>query len=170
MTDYLRSIDELPRLVRDRYKQLNRVRTALRSELGRPPTAEEIAERLGVSDAELARIMRDADIARVTSLDQPLVTADAGNEAEVIDVIEDRKAVDPRAAAQRQSLKELITGHLPRRERLVLLLYYYENMTMKEVGKTLGISESRVSQMRTLLLAQLRAKLTDRAPELAAAG
>jgi len=82
-----------------------------------------------------------------------------------IDVLEDRRGADPVREIQRKDLKELMTKGLSRAERLIIILYYFEEMTMKEIGATLDLSESRVSQMHSSILARLKAQMADRRKE-----
>jgi RNA polymerase sigma factor for flagellar operon FliA len=164
--DELRSMDWVPRLVRSRSSQVDGARKSLEMELGRKPTDEELARKLKVSQDEFAKIRKDAGPVGVVSLNRKWLETDSNKDVREIDVLEDPKQVNPFSAVQRRDLKELITKGLSRAERLIVVLYYYEQMTMKEIGVTLDLSESRVSQMHSSILARLKAQLQHRSKEL----
>lgn len=166
MLDYLRSIDRAPRLVRTRAKKLNQAILSHQMRFGRPPTRQELANILHVSQTELDRIISDGNVVRTTSLDREVTSGTRESQTKFSHLIEDDKATDPLDVAHRRSLKEFITKRLTTAERLIMLLYYYEQMTMKEIGLTLDLSESRVSQMHTSIKARLKASLADREKEL----
>lgn len=164
--DELRSMDWVPRLVRSRTSQVESARKSLEKERGRKPTEQEIADKLKLSDDEYAKIRKDAGAVGVVSLNRKWFETDSSKDVREIDVIEDTRQVNPFHAVQRRDLKDLITSGLSRAERLILILYYYEEMTMKEIGVTLDLSESRVSQMHSSILARLKAQLQHRDTEL----
>lgn len=164
--DELRSMDWVPRLVRSRSSQVDSARKKLEMELGRAPTDDELTRKMGVSKDEYSKIKKDAGAVGVVSLSRKWFETDSNKDVREIDVIEDARQVDPFAAVQKRDLKELITQGLTRAERLIVILYYYEEMTMKEIGVTLDLSESRVSQMHSSILARLKAKLQHRSKEL----
>mgnify|MGYP002019852903 CR=1 FL=1 len=134
--------------------------------LGRKATDDEIAKQMDVSKDEYAKIHKDAGAVGVVSLSRKWYETDSNKDVREIDVLEDPKQANPFASVQRHDLKDLITKGLSRAERLILILYYYEEMTMKEIGVTLDLSESRVSQMHSSILARLKAQLQDRSKEL----
>ncbi len=164
--DELRSMDWVPRLVRSRTSQVEQARKSLEMELGRTATDEEIARKLNVSKDEFEKIRRDAGAVGVVSLSRKWFETDSNKDVREIDVLEDPKQTNPLTSVQRRDLKELITKGLSRAERLIVILYYYEEMTMKEIGVTLDLSESRVSQMHSSILARLKAQLQHRDAEL----
>jgi RNA polymerase sigma factor FliA len=166
--DELRSMDWVPRLVRSRSSQVDGARKSLVMELGRLPTDEELAKRMGVSRNEFSKIKKDAGAVGVVSLSRKWFETDSNKDVREIDVLEDPKQVNPFTAVQKHDLKDLITKGLSRAERLIVILYYYEQMTMKEIGVTLDLSESRVSQMHSSILARLKAQLQHRSKELVA--
>ena len=146
-----------------------RIRGAILDELramGRLATDEEIASRLNLSGEEFDKIRKDAGAVGVVSLNRKWYETDSNKDVREIDVLEDPKQVDPLSAVQRRDLKDLITKGLSRAERLIVILYYYEQMTMKEIGVTLDLSESRVSQMHSSILARLKAQLNHRSKDL----
>jgi RNA polymerase sigma factor FliA len=164
--DELRTMDWVPRLVRSRAHKLDRVCRALVADLGRQPTDDELAARLGVGRSELARLLRDATAITQVSLSRRHYESDSDREVYEVDVIEDKRGRDPLAEVHRRDLKEMITRGLSRAERLILVLYYYEEMTMKEIGATIDLSESRVSQMHSAILSRLKIMLRSRRKEL----
>ncbi len=165
--DELRSMDWVPRLVRSRSSQVDQARKSLEMALGRAPTEEELAGKLNVSKDEYKKIRKDAGAVGVVSLSRKWFETDSNKDVREIDVLEDPRQVNPFSAVQRGDLKDLVTKGLSRAERLIVVLYYYEQMTMKEIGVTLDLSESRVSQMHSSILARLKAQLQHRSRQLA---
>lgn len=163
--DELRTMDWVPRLVRSRAHKLENATKVLRAELGRLPSDEEIGRKLAVSRAELDKLMRDATAVSLVSLSRRFYDGDSNRELQEIDVLQDRRSEDPVRVLQKKDVRELLMKGMTRTERLILVLYYYEEMTMKEIGATLDLSESRVSQMHSSILARLRNQLS-RTPEL----
>jgi RNA polymerase sigma factor FliA len=166
--DELRSMDWVPRLVRSRSSQVDAARKSLEMNLGRTPTEEEIASKMNLSKEEFGKIRKDAGAVGVVSLSRKWFETDSNKDVREIDVLEDVKQANPLTAVQKRDLKDLITKGLSRAERLIVVLYYYEEMTMKEIGVTLDLSESRVSQMHSSILARLKAQLQHRGQELEA--
>ncbi len=160
--DELRSMDWVPRLVRTRSQRIQAATKELQSQLGRVPTNREIAERIGVSPAEFARMSRDANAVSVTSLSRKAYGSDSSREVSEVDLLKDERSLNPVQEMQKADLKQLIQKGLTATERLILMLYYYEQMTMKEIGLTLDLSESRVSQMHSAIVERLRFQLKQR--------
>ncbi len=165
--DELRSMDWVPRLVRSRSHKLDGASKQLETELGRAPTNEEVASRLKVPMAEYEKMAKDASAVGLVSLSRKWFETDSNKDVREIDVLEDKRGADPVREIQRKDLKELITKGLSRAERLIIILYYFEEMTMKEIGATLDLSESRVSQMHSSILARLKAQMADRKKDFA---
>lgn len=163
--DELRSMDWVPRLVRNRSQRLNQVARELEAMYGRAPTEEEIARRLNLPKAEYEKLLRDACAVMQVSLSRRYNDPDSGKEMSEVDVIEDRRGRNPINEIHRRDLRELVTRGLTRAERLILILYYYEEMTMKDIGAVLDLSESRVSQMHSAILTRLKEQLTFRERE-----
>jgi len=163
--DELRSMDWVPRLVRARAHQLIRAMQSLEADLGRAPTEEETAEKLEMKMDEFERLQKDANAVGVVSLDTPYGEEDSDKDIREIDIIRDARSKDPVIEAQKRDLKNLLTKGLTRAERLIIVLYYHEEMTMKEIGATLDLSESRVSQMHTSIINRLKAQLNSRQKE-----
>lgn len=164
--DELRSMDWVPRLVRSRSSQVDQARKSLEMQYGRKPTEEEISEKLGVAGDEYDKIRRDAGAVQTHSLSRKWFETDSSKDVREIDVLEDAKQTNPFTDVSKRDLKGLITKGLSRAERLIVILYYYEEMTMKEIGTTLDLSESRVSQMHSSILARLKAQLQHRNQDL----
>jgi len=165
MLDELRTMDWVPRLVRSKHTKLEDTRKRLEAELGRPPRADEMAIRLGVSPEEYEKMSGDATAVGLVSLNKKWYETDSYKDVREIDILEDKKAEDPTNRLQSRDLMRLVTRGLNRNERLIIILYYYEDMTMKEIGATLDLSESRVSQMHSSIVARLQAQLAQRRPE-----
>src|SRR5882757_5293181 len=163
--DELRSMDWVPRLVRSRAHKLESATKQLEVTMGRLPTQKELAEHMGVPMSELEKIVKDANAVGLVSLSRKYYETDSNKDVREIDVLEDKRGADPVREIQRKDLKELITRGLSRAERLIIILYYFEEMTMKEIGSTLDLSESRVSQMHSSILARLKAQMADRKKE-----
>jgi RNA polymerase sigma factor FliA len=164
--DELRTMDWVPRLVRSRAHKLENATKSLETELGRLPTDDEVAHRLGVSRDEFDKLLRDATAVSLVSLSRRFYDSDSSKDMCELDVLEDKRGLDPVMEIQRRDLRDLVTRGLSRAERLILILYYYEEMTMKEIGATLDLSESRVSQMHSSILNRLRNQLHNRHQEL----
>ena len=165
--DELRSMDWVPRLVRARAHQLARATQSLETYLGRKPTERETADELDMDLDEFERLQRDANAVGVVSLNTKYNEADDEKDIREIDIVKNKKSQDPLIEAQKRDLKSLLTKGLTRAERLIIVLYYYEEMTMKEIGATLDLSESRVSQMHSSIVARLKAQMNSRKKEFA---
>lgn len=163
--DELRSMDWVPRLVRQRSSKVNQARNRFMLAHGRAPTENELAEMLGADTEEYKKLNRDSRAVGVFSLSRKVVGGDSNRELHEIDVIRDDTQSNPLTEAQRNDLRNLITKGLSRAERLIVILYYFEEMTMKEIGATLDLSESRVSQMHSSILARLKAQMQHRERE-----
>jgi RNA polymerase sigma factor for flagellar operon FliA len=165
MLDELRTMDWVPRLVRSKASKMEEARKTLEAMLGRPPSAEELAEKLGVPLEEFHKMQGDATAVTQVSLNKKWYETDSYKDVREIDILEDKKAEDPTHRLQNRDLMRLVTRGLNRNERLIIILYYYEDMTMKEIGATLDLSESRVSQMHSSIVTRLQAQLAKRRPE-----
>ncbi|MGL4595744.1 MAG: FliA/WhiG family RNA polymerase sigma factor [Thermoguttaceae bacterium] len=165
MLDELRNMDWVPRLVRSRARKLMEASKILSDKLGRQPSHDELAGQMGLSIGELERMMFDANAIPLVSLNKKWFETDGSKDISEIDLVEDQKGEDPTARIQKTDLMRLVTKGLSRNERLIMILYYYEEMTMKEVGMTLDLSESRVSQMHSSIVERLQYQLEERRPE-----
>ncbi len=165
MLDELRTMDWVPRLVRAKASKFEEARKSLEASLGRPPRPDEIAERLGIPLDQIDSFIGEATAVGVVSLNKKWFETDSYKDVREIDILEDKKAEDPTNRLQNRDLMRLVTKGLNRNERLIVILYYYEEMTMKEIGTTLRLSESRVSQMHTSIVQRLQNQLSKRKPE-----
>jgi len=154
-------------VVRARAHQLARARQSLETHLGRKPTEKETAEELDMDMEEFNRLLRDANAVSVVSLDTRYSDDDGEKDVREIDVIRDQRSQDPLTEAQKRDLRSLLTKGFTRAEQLIVVLYYYEEMTMKEIGATLDLSESRVSQMHSSIIQRLKAQMNSRKKEFA---
>jgi len=163
--DALRNKDWVPRLVRARANELARKRRRLEAELGRKPHNHELARFMGLSEQEYDKLIRDAHAVGVISLNRNFQDNDSSREIRETDIVADPKAPSPTGPVHHDDVRRLVTKGLSKNERLILVLYYWEEMTMKEIGATLDLSESRVSQMHSAILDRLRANLEGRRDE-----
>ncbi|MFH0981628.1 MAG: sigma-70 family RNA polymerase sigma factor [Planctomycetota bacterium] len=163
--DWLRSLDPQSRTVRTFEKRRLHIKEMLDAENGRPPTHAEIAKRMGVTQGRYDSLCRLSQLGKEVhfSAMEPLTDRNGRTSTPTWDVGDSGKS-DPTVIASRQMLTEHITKGLSREERLVLVLYYFEQLTMAEIGEVLNLSESRVSQIHKDILGRLRQRL---GPELA---
>ena len=160
--DHLRKNDRVPRLVRARAKQLQEVARSLEAVFGRSPSDEELADRLKMSMEDFYHFQRDANASSLISLDTNFSHSDGEEEFGELDIISNRKSIDPFHEILKKDLKESVVKGFSRQEQLIILLYYFEDMTMREIGETLGISESRVCQLHSSIIARLQSHLKTR--------
>jgi len=165
--DELRNMDWVPRLVRARAHQLENAMRTLEAQLGRLPSERELAKEMNIDMTEFYRLQRDASATGGVSLNNKFNESDSEKEVREIDIIEDQRSQNPVLEAQKRDIRALLTKGLTRAEKLIVILYYFEEMTMKEIGATLDLSESRVSQMHSSILARLKAQMNNRQKELA---
>ena len=160
MLDELRTMDWVPRLVRSKASKLNEALKTLEARLGRSPTEIELADAAAKSRcAELEKMMLEANAVNLISLNKKWYETDSYKDVREIDILEDKKGEDPTRRIQKNDLMRLVTKGLNRNERLIIILYYYEELTMKEIGATLDLSESRVSQMHSSIVQRLQTQL-----------
>ena len=161
--DELRSMDWVPRSVRSRARDIERAIAELEARLGRAPTDEEISGKLGMTEEELNDSLTDISRSSIAALDELwTVSSSGGDQIAMIDTIEDTEAPDPQSSLAHTEMKEAIAdsiARLPEREKLVVTLYYYEELTLREIGEVLGVTESRVSQLHTKAILRLKARL-----------
>ncbi len=163
--DELRAIDWIPRSVRTKARAVDRAFAELEAELRRAPSEHEVATRLEIGVTELRAIFTQLSTVNVAALDDLLGTgSDRGDSLSLLDTLEDPGAVDPAGNVEAQETKLLLARAIERlgeREKIVLVLYYYENMTLAEIGRVLGVTESRISQMHTAAMLRLRTSLQE---------
>ncbi|MHC4910362.1 MAG: sigma-70 family RNA polymerase sigma factor [Planctomycetota bacterium] len=159
MRDYLRSLDPLPRLTRSRYKRLTAVQEDYQKRFGRPPTDEEMREHLDLPARKFTQLVTGHAPA-VVSYQATRADVDPADDTDAMEGLpgEDRRT--PLSEAECEDLKRWVTRGFSRRDHLIIVLYYYEHMTMREVGRSLGISESRVSQRLDSIVDCLRSRLS----------
>ncbi|HVW81293.1 MAG TPA: RNA polymerase sigma factor WhiG [Mycobacteriales bacterium] len=163
--DELRAIDWIPRSVRYKAREVEKAYAALESRLHRTPTEAEVAAELGIALEELHAIFSQVSFVNVIALDELLnVGGERGDKLSLVDTLEDTKAEDPVAVFETEETKYLLAraiNTLPEREKIVVTLYYYEGLTLAEIGQVLGVTESRICQMHTKAVLQLRGKLAE---------
>ncbi len=165
MLDELRTMDWVPRLVRSKASKLGEATKSLEKRYGRYPTDNELAEYMQLPLEELEKLKCEAAAVGLVSLNKKWYETDSYKDVREIDILEDKKGEDPTRRIQKGDLMRLVTKGLNRNERLIIILYYYEELTMKEIGQTLDLSESRVSQMHTSIVQRLQEQLGRRRPE-----
>jgi RNA polymerase sigma factor for flagellar operon FliA len=163
--DELRAIDWIPRSVRYKAREVEKAYAALESRLHRTPTEAEVAGELGIALEDLHAIFSQVSFVNVIALDELLnVGGERGDKLSLVDTLEDTKAEDPVAVFETEETKYLLAraiNTLPEREKIVVTLYYYEGLTLAEIGQVLGVTESRICQMHTKAVLQLRGKLSE---------
>ncbi len=157
--DELRAQDWVPRLVRLKSHKLEKAVQELERTLGREPTAWELSQKLGVEIDEINSVMVEAAPKTIFSLSEKWEDGDDDREMEKVDIIEDKKTPDPLHLLHQKDVLELITRHLIRKERLILVMYYYEGLTMREIGDILELTESRVCQIHSNIMQRLKVHL-----------
>ena len=161
--DELRTLDWVPRSVRARARSIERAIAELESKLGRAPTDEELATKVGVTVEELEDSLTDISRSSIAALDELwTISGSGGDQVALIDTIEDEHGPEPQTAFAVTELREIVADaitSLPEREKLVITLYYYEDLTLREIGEVLGVTESRVSQLHTKAVLRLKSRL-----------
>lgn len=157
--DELRSLDWVPRIVRNKANRIEQAWKGLEVELGRTPTDLEMADRLEITLQEFEAMLREASAITIVSLTDKAKEDQGSKSLRKIDLLEDRKGVDPEVELKKKEITDFITRGLSRKERLIILLYYYEDLTMREIGATLNLSESRVCQLHSRIIIRLKNQL-----------
>ncbi|HVN62450.1 MAG TPA: RNA polymerase sigma factor WhiG [Gaiellaceae bacterium] len=160
--DELRALDWVPRSVRARARDIERAVAELESKLGRAPNDDEIATKLGLTEDELEDSLTEISRSSIAALDELWTVSAGGDQIALIDTIEDTQGPEPQTALAQTELREAMAdaiARLPEREKLVVTLYYYEELTLREIGEVLGVTESRVSQLHTKAILRLKARL-----------
>ena len=163
--DELRALDWVPRSVRSRAREIERAIAELEAKTGLTPTDEQIAEKIGISVDELEESLTDIGRSSIAALDElwTISSGGGGDQVALIDTIEDETGPRPEAALDQTEMREALAdaiARLPEREKLVVTLYYYEELTLREIGEVLGVTESRVSQLHTKAILRLKARLS----------
>jgi RNA polymerase sigma factor for flagellar operon FliA len=161
--DQLRSLDWVPRSVRQKGRRLERAYGEVEQRLGRAATEDEVADSLGLQLDKLQELVNQVRGISLVNLEEIRGGGQEGDRnGSYADVVEDVNAENPYSALKLQQMKQIVAdtiGTLPEKERLVISLYYYEDLNMKEIGNILGITESRVCQIHTKSVLRLRSKL-----------
>jgi len=160
--DELRALDWVPRSVRSRAREIEASYIALENQFKRIPSDQEVADHMGVSLKEFQAILTKLSYTSVVSFEELWVGGDKDEGQSAIGSIKDDSAEDPVAIFESVEIKDILAGaieRLPEREKTVIALYYYEGLTLKEIGQVLGVTESRVSQLHTKAVLRLRARL-----------
>ncbi len=165
MIDELRALDWIPRSVRQKARAIERAYATLEASLRRTPSEAEVAAEMDVTLEELHAVFSQLSLANVVALEELLhAGGESGDRLSLMDTLEDTAADNPVEVAEDRELRRLLAravNTLPDREKTVVTLYYYEGLTLAEIGEVLGVTESRVSQIHTKSVLQLRAKLAD---------
>jgi len=161
--DELRSMDWVPRSVRQKTREIEETIRRLESTLGRSATDQEIAKEMNMSVKEFQKLMMKVSGTSMLSLNDVWYTGDEDDKVTIADSVESPQSMNPDTIVEKSEIKRVIVeaiGELPDKEKKVLVLYYYEDLTLKEIGKVLSVTESRVSQLHTKAIMRLRSKLT----------
>jgi len=161
--DELRALDWVPRSVRSRAREIERAIAELEAKLGRAPNDDEIAAKIGISVDELDESLSDISRSSIAALDELWAVSGEGDQVSLLDTIEDTSGPRPADVLDETDLRETLAdaiARLPEREKLVITLYYYEELTLREIGEVLGVTESRISQLHTKAVLRLKARLS----------
>ncbi len=162
--DELRSIDWVPRSVRQKTREIEDTIHRLESSLGRAASDQEIADEMRMTTKEFQKTMMKISGTSILSLNDVWYTGDDNDKVSIVDSIESPSSLNPDIIVEKDEIKRVIIQaitELPEKEKKVLVLYYYEDLTLKEIGKILEVTESRISQLHTKAIMRLRAKLTN---------
>ena len=160
--DELRALDWVPRSVRSRAREIERAIAELEAKLGTAPDDAQIAAKIGISVDELEESLTDISRSSIAALDELWSVSGEGDQVSLMDTIEDTQGVRPQEALDETEMREALAdaiARLPEREKLVVTLYYYEELTLREIGEVLSVTESRVSQLHTKAMLRLKSRL-----------
>ncbi len=163
MIDGLRSMDWIPVSLRQKSKELEKAYMNVEARLGRSASDAEVAEELGLNLDEFAVLLRDVAATTIISLDDFLPGEDGEQKKRMLDLLEDHNSISASEIVEFNEVKDLLAkaiSRLPDKEKLVVYLYYYEGLTLKEIGATISLSESRISQLHTKAILRLRGSLS----------
>jgi RNA polymerase sigma factor FliA len=163
--DELRGLDWIPRSVRQKAREIEDTIVDLEAKLGRTASDAEIAEAMGISESEYQQTIMKVSGTSVLSLNDVWYSGDDSDHMSIGDSIEAPSSLNPDVIVEREEIRKVIIdaiNELPKNEKMVIVLYYLEDLTFKEIGKVLNVSESRISQLHTKANLRLRAKLTNR--------
>ena len=163
--DELRAIDWVPRSVRFKAREVEKAYAALENKLKRPPSDAEIAEEMGITTDELNHIYTQLSNVSLVALDELMsVDGERGDKLSLVETLEDTKTTGPVESVEAEEMKHILAdsiNRLPEREKIVVTLYYFEGLTLAEIGQVLGVTESRICQMHTKAVLALRSRITE---------
>ena len=162
--DEMRQLDWVPRSVRQKSKEIEDTIGDLESRLGRPATDAEVAKEMNMTEAEFQQTVMKVSGTSVLSLNDVWYSGDDNDHMSIGDSIESPSSLNPDVQVEREEIRKVIIeaiNELPEKEKMVIVLYYHEDLTFKEIGQVLDVSESRISQLHTKANLRLRAKLTN---------
>ncbi|MEA2452138.1 MAG: polymerase sigma factor FliA [Actinomycetota bacterium] len=163
--DELRAIDWVPRSVRFKAREVEKAYTSLENKLKRPPSDAEIAEEMGVTIDELNHIYTQLSTVSLVALDELMsVDGGQGDKLALVETIEDTRTAGPMEAFESEEMKAILAeaiNRLPEREKIVVTLYYFEGLTLAQIGEVLGVTESRICQMHTKAVLALKGKIAE---------
>lgn len=160
--DELRSIDWIPRSIRQKAKQIEQVISELENKLGRTVEDDEIAKEMGVSNEEFQSLLSKLSGTSILSLNDIWYLGDENDELSILETLEAPESMNPDVLIEKEEIRDYIIDaikKLPDKEKKVIVLYYYEDLTLKEIGEVLEVTESRVSQLHTKAIMRLRGRL-----------
>ncbi|MGD9572373.1 MAG: FliA/WhiG family RNA polymerase sigma factor [Thermoleophilia bacterium] len=162
--DQLRSLDWVPRSVRARSREIERKSNELEHKLQRAPTDEELAEALGMTVEEFQAAITQISNSTIVALDETWSVSSGGEPLSLKDTISDTRVTNPEDVLEVTELRDALAdaiARLPEREKIVVALYYYDGLTLRQIGDVLGVTESRVSQLHTKAILRLKGRLQD---------
>ena len=158
--DELRSQDWVPRLVRLKAHRLEKALRQLEGQLGRDPNHFELAEAMEMTVEELQATRQEANAKTMFSLSEKWDDGSDNSDMEKVEILADKKCADPVQTMQQRDVLDMITGNLTKKERLIVIMYYYEGLTMREIGEIMELTESRVCQIHSNVMSRLKTQLS----------
>ena len=162
--DELRQIDWVPRSVRQKTREIESVISSLEAQLGRTASDQEVAGALGMEEGEYLKTIQKISGTSILSLNDVWFSGDENDKISIGDSIESPSSLNPDVMVEKDEIRRVIIeaiNDLPDKEKKILILYYYEDLTLKDIGRVLEVTESRVSQLHTKAIMRLRSKLTN---------
>lgn len=162
--DELRAIDWVPRSVRFKAREVEKAYTSLENKLKRPPSDAEIAEEMGITVDELTGIYTQLSTVSLVALDELMSSEERGDKMALVETLEDTRTESPMEAFESEEMKGILAeaiNRLPEREKVVVTLYYFEGLTLAQIGEVLGVTESRICQMHTKAVLALKGKISE---------
>jgi RNA polymerase sigma factor FliA len=163
--DELRAIDWVPRSVRFKAREVEKAYAILENKLKRPPSDAEVADEMGISLNDLNHLYAQLSTVSMVALDELMsVESGKGDKVSLLETLEDTKFTGPMEAFESEEMREILidaVNRLPEREKRVITFYYFVGLTLADIGKVLGVTESRVCQIHTKAVLALRSKITE---------